>query len=138
MVRSTCTATRANGEPCKAFALPGEAVCWSHHPDNQYAVKDAQKRGGENRSAARRAAKAWAAAGKQIRPQELPDLLRGCILKVATGELEPAQASAIAALAKTSLQLSHDIEHEGRIAALEAALAERATGADDHQTKGAI
>ena len=119
MVRERCTSPTKGGHPCQAFALPGEAVCWSHHPDNQGAVKDAQRRGGTNRSAARRAAKAWAAAGKQIRPQELPDLLRGCILRVATGQMEPAQASAIANLAKTSVQPTAELELEQRIAALE-------------------
>ena len=121
MVRERCTSSTKTGEPCQAFALPGAVVCWSHHPDNQREVKEAQRRGGTNRSAARRAAKAWAAAGKQIRPQELPDLLRGCILRVATGQMEPAQASAIATLAKVSLQLTTEIELESRIAALEQA-----------------
>lgn len=133
MVRKQCTATKVNGEPCGAFALPDETMCWSHHPENQDAVKDAQRRGGKNRSAARRAAKVWASAGKQIRPHELPDLLRGCILRVASGQMEPAQASAIASLAKTSLQLSHDLELEARIAALEAAAAD--TGHADHSLR---
>jgi hypothetical protein len=121
MVREQCTAPTKGGQPCQAFALPGEAVCWSHLPGNQGAVKDAQRRGGANRSAARRAAKIWAAAGKQIRPQELPDLLRGCILRVATGQMEPSQASVIATLAKASVQLTAELELEQRIAALEAA-----------------
>ncbi len=125
MVRERCTASRANGQPCRAFALPGEGVCWSHLPGNQEAVKQAQRRGGENRSAARRAAKQWAAAGRQIRPEELPHMLKACILRVASGQMEPAQASAIAGLAKASVQLSHDLELEQRIAALEAVIERR-------------
>lgn len=126
MVRERCTANKVNGEPCGAFALPGECVCWSHSPGNQDAVKAAQRRGGENRSAARRAAKAWASAGRAIRPHELPDLLRGCMLRVATGAMEPSAASAIAGLAKASLQVSHDLELEQRLAALEAIVADPA------------
>jgi uncharacterized small protein (DUF1192 family) len=100
-------------------------VCWSHLPGNAEAVKQAQRRGGENRSGARRAAKQWAAAGRQIRAEELPHMLKACILRVASGQMEPAQASAIAGLAKASVQLSHDLELEGRIAALEAVIERR-------------
>ncbi len=130
MVRERCTATKVNGQPCQAFALPGEAVCWSHLPGNQDAVKQAQRRGGENRSAARRAAKQWAAAGRQIRPEELPHMLKACILRVASGQMEPAQASAIAGLAKASVALSHDLEIEARLTALEAGI--------DHQQDSKI
>lgn len=121
MVRDRCQGTNRNGEPCSAFALPGETLCFSHHPQKAAEVKEAQRRGGENRSNARRAAKMLATTGRQVRADELPDIVRACILRVVAGTMEPGQASAIAQLARTSLQLQHDMELEQRIAALEAA-----------------
>lgn len=121
MVRERCTAHRANGEPCQAFALPGGAVCWSHDPGNGQAVKDAQRKGGANRATYRRAAKHWAAAGDVIPQDDLPAFLRAAIIDVREGRLEPAVASAIATLAKTAVQLTAELEMEKRISALEAA-----------------
>jgi hypothetical protein len=50
----------------------------------------------------------------------LPAILRACLLDVRLGKIEPSVASAIAALAKASVALSHDLELEARISALEA------------------
>lgn len=121
MLRERCTATNRNGEPCRAFALPGETMCFSHHPGKRAEVKAARRRGGENRSNARRAAKTLALEGRQLRSEDLPDVLRACVLRVVNGEMEPGQASAVAALARTTLQVAHDLELEARIAALEEA-----------------
>lgn len=122
MVRERCQARNRYDEPCRAFALPGETLCFSHHPDKSREVKEAQRRGGANRSNARRAAKQLAAAGRQLRPDELADVVRACILEVYAGTMEPGQASAIAQLARTSLQVQHDLEVERRLEALESAL----------------
>jgi hypothetical protein len=121
MVREHCSATTAKGQPCQAFALPGETLCFSHHPDKAGEVKEAQRRGGANRSNARRAAKTLAMTGRQIRADELPEIVKACILRVIAGTMEPGQASAVASLARTSLQLSHDLELEQRITQLEEA-----------------
>lgn len=121
MLRERCQGTNRNGEPCSAFALPGKTLCFSHDPQKASEVKDARRKGGENRSNARRAAKMLATTGRQIKTDELPDIVRSCILKVVDGTMEPGQASAIAQLARTSLQLQHDMELEQRIAQLEAA-----------------
>ncbi len=59
--------------------------------------------------------------GEQITPDQLPAILRACMISVKTGTLEPAQASAIASLAKTSVSITNQIEMEARLAALEAA-----------------
>jgi hypothetical protein len=65
--------------------------------------------------------------GDQIRQDDLPSILRATILDVRAGKIEPSVASAIATLAKTSVSLAHDLEHEGRIAALEAAIGHQDT-----------
>ena len=43
------------------------------------------------------------------------------MIEVRAGLIEPAVAGAIATLAKTSVALTHDLELEGRLAALEEA-----------------
>lgn len=127
MVRPTCSATKANGQPCQGFALPGESLCYAHHPDHRAAYKEAQRRGGTHRSAYRRAARQWAAAGREIDQADLPALIRATILDVRGGTVEPSVATAIAQLAKTAVALSNDLELTRRIEALEAAagIAER-------------
>jgi hypothetical protein len=39
-----CTATRSDGRPCGARALPGETLCWAHSPslaDKRRAAREA-------------------------------------------------------------------------------------------------
>jgi len=79
------------------------------------------RKGGEARSAVRRAARLWADKGEQIEPANLPAMLRATMVDVRVGTIEPAVATAIATLAKTSVALAHDMEIELRIAALEEA-----------------
>lgn len=119
MVRTRCIATRGNGEPCQAFALPDEALCFSHHPDKAAEVKAAQRRGGANRANYRRAARQWAAAGEVIAQDDLPAFLRAAIIDVREGRLEPAVASAIAGLAKTAVAIKADMEMDARLQRLE-------------------
>lgn len=71
-----------------------------------------RRRGGVNRSNARRAAKTLAMTSRQVKADELPDIVRACILCIVSGQMEPSVASAVATLARTSLQLSHDLEVE--------------------------
>lgn len=121
MARQKCTQIKANGEPCGSFALPQSGLCVSHDPARRTAQREASRRGGESRSAARRAARAWAMTGEQIRQEDLPAILRACLLDVRLGKIEPSVATAIATLAKTSLQVASELEMEGRLAALEQA-----------------
>jgi hypothetical protein len=79
------------------------------------------RKGGEARSAVRRAARLWAAKGDEIDQADLPAMLRSTMIDVRLGLVEPAVAGAIATLAKTSVALAHDLEIEGRLAALEEA-----------------
>jgi hypothetical protein len=121
MVREPCTATRADGQPCQAQALPGRGLCIAHDPEARERHKAAQRKGGRAKSTQARAAKQWATIGREIDQADLPAVLRAAIAAVWAGTLEPSQASAIATLAKTSVAITHDIELEARIAALEQA-----------------
>lgn len=119
--RAKCTAMTQAGEPCRSFAVSDRGLCVSHDPEMQARKAEGNRKGGEARSSARRAAKMWAAAGAQMGLEDLPAVLRSCMFSVKTGTMEPSQATAIAALAKASLSLSQDLELERRIAVLEEA-----------------
>lgn len=116
-----CSAPTQSGEPCQSFAISDRGFCVSHDPDYQARKREGSRRGGEAKANARRAAKQWAAMGEQLTAAELPAVLRACMFSVKTGTMEPAQAQAIASLAKTSVQLTTELELEERIAALEEA-----------------
>jgi hypothetical protein len=116
-----CSQLKAGGAPCGGNALAGKAYCWSHDPDLAEQRAEGARRGGEQRSNARRAAKQWATIGEQLSAADLPAILRACMFSVKSGTLEPSQAGAIATLARTSVQLTGELELEARIAALEAA-----------------
>ncbi len=109
------------GEPCKSFAISERGFCVSHDPAYQARKHEGSRRGGEAKANARRAAKQWAAIGREIDQADLPAVLRAAIAAVWEGTLEPSQASAIATLAKTSVSITNDIELEERLARLEAA-----------------
>jgi len=125
MARMKCRHIKGNGEPCQSFALADSGLCVSHDPARREAQRDESRRGGESRSAARRATRAWAMTGEQVRQEDLPAILRACLLDVRLGKIEASVAAAIATLARTSVSLTAEIELVQRIAALE-----RAAGAN--------
>jgi len=120
MPRQRCTGTTRAGTPCGSFAV-ADSLCQAHSPARAEAHRAATRRGGEARSAVRRAARLWASRGQEIEQGALPAILRATMLDVRTGVIEPAVAQAIASLAKTSVALAHDMELEARLAALEEA-----------------
>lgn len=111
------------GKPCKGKPLPGRPYCLAHDPEAAERRAEGSRKGGESRANAKRVARQWAAIGDQMTAEDLPAILRACMISVKAGTLEPSQASAIAQLAKTSVSLSHDLELEQRIEALEAVAA---------------
>ncbi len=120
-LQETCRAPTQNGEPCRSFAISDRGFCVSHDPDYLARKREGSRRGGEARANARRAARQWAAIGEQLTAADLPAILRACMFSVKAGTLEPSQAQAIAALAKTSVSIASDLELEQRITALEEA-----------------
>ncbi len=123
MPRQRCTGTTRAGDPCRSFAV-ADSLCQAHHPARAEAHREATRKGGEARSAVRRAARLWASRGEQIEPKDLPAMLRAAMVDARVGAIEPAVATALATLAKTSVALSHELDLVARIEALE-----RATGA---------
>lgn len=116
-----CSQLKASGKPCGGNALTGKAYCWSHDPDLAEQRAERARRGGEQRSNARRAAKQWAAIGEQVSASDLPAILKACLFSVKSGAMEPAQASAITGLAKAAISITNEIELEKRLTALEQA-----------------
>jgi hypothetical protein len=116
-----CPTPTAEGNPCKGRVPPGRRYCLSHDPERRETIREAGRRGGAARANARRAVKQWAAFGKELPDAELPHVLKSCMALVKAGQMTPAEAQAIAALARTAQAITGEIELEARIAALEEA-----------------
>ncbi len=109
-----CAATRADGSPCKARALPDRTLCWAHSPDHQAKAEQARSRGGTNRSNTARASRRMPRDMKALGERILQAFDR-----VETGHLDPARAHAMARLVAAFVQLHQVGELEGRLEALE-------------------
>ena len=116
-----CTATTKSGARCKGVALSDESLCFVHAPSVQARRDESRRLGGRNKSNLARAAKTWAATGREIEAEDLPAILRAMIIDVRMGSIEPSVASAIATLAKASVSITTEIDLERRIQALEEA-----------------
>jgi len=121
MPRHKCAAIKADGTQCQSFASPETGFCAAHDPARRDAQRAASRRGGQARANARRAAKQWATIGEQVQTGDLASILKACMISVKTGSMTPGEANAIAALAKATVALEHDLELEGRIRVLEEA-----------------
>ena len=109
-----CQATRADGRPCSARALPGEQYCWAHSPSLAAKRQQARTAGGYAKN---RAARAQRLVPSQLRPV-LGLLIRG-LDEVHQGTLEPARYSAMAAGAGAITKLFATVDIEERLSALE-------------------
>lgn len=114
-----CTATTKTGDRCKGMALAGESLCFAHSPSVANRRTASRRRGGQAKSNAARAAKVWAAIGREIPDDDLPALLKAAIIDVRAGRIEPNVATSIATLAKAAVAITVDIDLEKRIEALE-------------------
>ena len=109
-----CTATRADGRPCSARALPGETMCWAHSGTTAAKRRAAHAAGGYHSRRGLRAQKLVPAMIKPIVP-----LLIGGMHQVHRGELEPQRYTAMAAGASAVCRVFALAELEERIIALE-------------------
>ena len=109
-----CTATRWDGSPCQARALPGETLCWAHSPTLAAKRRAAHSAGGQGKGSGQRAQRL---VPSQLRPT-LELLIRG-VDEVHSGALEPARLSAMAAAASAVCKLFALAEMEERLLLLE-------------------
>ena len=112
--RTPCKATRANGERCKSPAVRSSGYCWAHDPGGAEARQEARRAGGKAKSRAARLDRLMPAT---LRP--VVGLLLDAIEEVHHGELPPARATAMAALASAAIRVYEVVEIEQRLDALE-------------------
>ena len=70
MKQPRCQGTKADGSPCRSFALPGGEYCIAHDPERAGQAKQARSKGGTN------ASKMKALKGKRSRLSTLPQLVK--------------------------------------------------------------
>lgn len=112
--RSTCEATRRDGQPCTGPVLGDAGLCWAHDPS--VAEKRAEKRrlGGQNRSNAQRLSKLM-----PLRLTPIFATLETALADVLSGDLDPKQAQAAASVARALVALVTAGEMEERLRRLE-------------------
>ena len=115
---AACTATRKDGQPCTAQVLGDGRQCWAHDP--ALVEQRAQKRrlGGQNRATARRLTKLM-----PVRLLPVWDQLEQALADVLSGDLDPRQATAAAAVARALALILQAGELEERMRRLEEASA---------------
>ncbi len=117
---SYCTATRRNGEPCRAQALPERRLCWAHDPEMRQKADAARRRGGENKANAVRARKKM---GADL--HDISKMIEAALAGVYKGTMTPQQGQSIASLAGAWVRLHDAGEVQARIEELEARLEQR-------------
>ena len=114
--RTSCTGTRADGAPCGSTVVLASGLCFIHDPDRAAERSAARVKGGRGKSRLAR-------VGKLLPSAMRPALARlfSALGEVHRGELDPRQASAMAALAGAIARLYQAGELEERVRQLEAA-----------------
>ncbi len=98
-----CTATRANGQRCKAQVLTEGDLCFIHNPANQDRIDEARRRGGKNKGNTTRAQKRMP---REVR--EIVAIVEAAMGGVLQSRITPSQAHAVASLAGAWVRL-HEI-----------------------------
>ncbi len=117
-----CAATRKDGTPCAARALPGGRFCFAHDPARQEGLRASREKGGRGKASAARAGRLVPAV---LRP--VLDTLLAAVDEVKDGSLTTQQAGALSSLAGAIVKVYQVGTLEERIAALEQAQATEAS-----------
>jgi hypothetical protein len=120
-LKSTCAATKRNGEPCTLPALDSSGLCWAHDPKNAERRRRGQSRGGRSK------------ASKEI--QDIKQRLLGLADQVLDGSIDKdtgAVASQVLNVylraVSVELKVKEVTELEARLEQLEQAQAPRGRG----------
>jgi hypothetical protein len=116
-----CNATRADGRPCSARALPGQTLCWAHAPSLAAKRRRAHVRGGQNKATARRSGRLLPGALRRTF-----DRLEGAMDEVEGGSMNPRVGMALASLAAARVRVFQAALVEQRLDALEKQVGQRA------------
>jgi hypothetical protein len=109
-----CSATRKDGRPCTAPALPGEVHCFGHSPGLAAQRAAGVRRGGQHKASIVRL--------KRLAPPALVsvfDRLDQTLDQVLAGDLDPKIATAAAQVARAMVATVQHGEHEERLRQLE-------------------
>jgi hypothetical protein len=118
-----CAGTRKDGQPCQGPVLDSGAYCFTHDPTRAAERQAARQKGGHHRGAITR-------LRGLVPPRLLPifDLLETALGEVHDGRLAPAQAAAMAALARAMVAVLQAGEVEQRLRELEGRVHKGQTG----------
>jgi hypothetical protein len=111
--RKRCNATRADGQPCGAWAR-ASGLCFAHDPALAGERDQARRAGGRNSARRER-------LQGMVPPRLIPlfDDLETALKEVRAGSLTPAQGNAIASLARALVTVMTAGELEERVRRLE-------------------
>ena len=123
MEAAACQGITKGGRACRANAQVGRRYCYTHDPDREAERAESRRRGGLAKAADVRASKTWVRAGSSIDVETMPRMLLGMVESVASGELEPSQAMAIANVIKVALQVDGHLHWQRRTREIEDLLA---------------
>lgn len=119
-MQGRCAGEKQDGSPCNGVPWNGSPLCFHHAPEAAGLRAKGRKLGGSARSNAARARKEI--ADKAMTAEELQGILGMTITAVLAGTKPPGIGSAIAALARASIEIRKVTEVEQRLTELEVAL----------------
>ena len=111
--RPPCQAQRRDGQPCGGVAGPS-GYCFAHDPELAARRKEGNRQGGQNKDTTRRLTKL---VPSRLKP--VLETLFTALDEVHAGDLEPRQATAMAALASAIGRLYETAQLEERLLKLE-------------------
>ena len=111
-----CSGRNRDDSPCSAQARPGRRWCSWHDPDLAAQRTEWRRKGGAGKSNANRARKEL---GEATTLTGVQAALFRALGKVERGDLEPARATAMAALGRAIVAVAEAGAFEERIAAVE-------------------
>jgi hypothetical protein len=122
VTQTTCKATCKSGRACRAPALPGEELCFTHSPTVAEARTRARRENG--RRAMRAAAVLPDSADVQLRStQDVLGLIEATATQIRRGQLDTKVGNCLCYLAATALRCISEGDLERRLAEVEAQLA---------------
>jgi hypothetical protein len=122
-----CKATKNDGTPCKAGALPGGEFCYFHSPERAEQRAEARRAGGRERS---RKAAVLPADSPDLRlktAQDVAKALARTVNEVRKGAVDAKVANAVGYLCGMILKAIEAGELAERVAALERGAAQKGT-----------
>jgi hypothetical protein len=129
VVRRTCKALRADGEPCRAAPLVGSEFCSVHAPENAEAMAEARRLGGQRRKREATLAGVYDFTGLTTIP-EIQRIIEIALYDTLGLDNGVARNRTLLAGAQTALKAVETGELADRLAAVEAVLARQGRGPD--------